>query len=201
MGSPYAQPGMEHTVNKQQLLLACGHVIGSKYSGGWAEKKHTIIRIPQTKRLRRVTDTGEWLCGATQTPDLPSSPRCWDWGLVMVPSCQPSPGPTRTEGGSSPSVQPLPEQLTCNGWWLQGAQRRKPLLLQFGASLKDHPSSRAPLGWAEATILLLMVQSLPLPTCCPHIITGASPESTAQGATCVPISISGAHPGNLPRDV
>ena len=116
------------------------------------EKKRITIPILQIKRLRR-----------SHIPSVVVAVVCYPGSrLTLIPQLlavvasngsQLHALPSTCHGlkGATPlRVLPLLEQLIFNDWVEAGDIMAKPPLPAFGASLIGHPSSQAPLRWAEA---------------------------------------------------
>ena len=166
------------------------------------EKKRIMIPILQIKRLRRshipsVVDAVVCYPGSRLTliPQLLAVAASNGSQLHALPST------CRGLKGATPlRVLPLLEQFISNDWVEAGDIMAKPPLPAFGASLIGHPSSQAPLRWAEAPIATTSQSNIPIcPPCFPYFLPGACPESTAQPATCTPTSTTVSFQGTRPE--
>lgn len=113
-------------------------------------------------------------------PRLSLVPQSLEWWLLMVPSCQlpqglPWAGRSLLTHSVAPPRAAQTPRLVGSGWE-EGRTKAQSLWLPFGAPLKGHPSSRAPLGWAEATIA----------TTSHHDFSFARPASVTSSQVLVP---------------
>ena len=126
----------------------------------------------------------------------------------MLPKLQTDPhspdaGVVASEGSSAvspPQDLPWPERRhhtripaakQHNDWLMQGYKGPAPFA-SIWVPLKGHPSSRAPLGWSEATTATTAQPSCSLcPRCSPHFLTCAYSKTTPQLTNSMNLSISG----------